>query len=673
MTRKTDHVVKAGRQSSDDPFTFILSDETSDRMGDIIRARGWDLKSFTQNPVALFGHDHAFPIGTWTDVKVVGKQLRGTLSLAKQGTSDRIDEIRSLIEQGILKAVSVGFRVLDYTPLDKNDPWGGWDIKKSELLECSAVSVPANPSALAIAKSIGVSEDTLGIVFGKTGKTAGKIARTPGVSAVKSQPKRKVSPMNTIADKIKDGENRLEALKDEVKSINDEADTEGRDLHSEEVDLIEQYGEQMDALSKSIQGWKRTEQLMAARAVAADAQRAQPRSPAAVKSNEPAGTLLAKLAISTMLAERERKSVGMVIDERFGTTDDRLKGLFAHMAKSNTEVATTTEDGWAQQLALNEVGGFIDELTANSMYAALSAMGTSIPFGMANTLTLPYRSGSKRVAGAFVQENGTIPVLQDHLTSKTLNRYKLAVITAMTNEVIDVSQPNIVSLVRKHIVDDTATTIDAHAISTLAAVPGVRPAGILAGAPNQPATTPAGDDLGEILADIRYLRSIMQNSNAGRSMAYLMHPTNADALGLVTNASGAFVFPGMNGFSDTNNLLGTKVITSTNMPTDIVALTDAADFATAYGNPMFDMSQATSLVMVDNDGTDPSMYHSTTETPGVDVAGSVHVSDAAGVTGGPAQVRSMFQTNSSALRMIMPISYAVLRDNTTAYITNVAW
>lgn len=170
MTRSTENVVKAGTQSTDDPFKFVLSDETVDRVGDVIRAKGWQLGNFKKNAIALFGHDNSFPIGTWKDVKVEGKRLIGTLHMAKEGTSDRIDEIRKLLEQRILKAVSVGFSIKEYEPMDEKDPWGGWDIKKAELHETSVVTVPANPSAVLLAKSMGIRESTRKMVFG-TGLT----------------------------------------------------------------------------------------------------------------------------------------------------------------------------------------------------------------------------------------------------------------------------------------------------------------------------------------------------------------------------------------------------------------------------------------------------------------------------------------------------------------------
>ena len=143
-------VFKAGRQDKSDPFTFVLSDESVDRMGDVIKADGWQLKSFQDNPIALFGHDHSKIVGKWENVRVVGKRLLGTLKLAKPGTSDFIDTVRSLVDQGIIKAVSVGFQPVEAKPRKG----GGYDYIKSTLHEISLVAVPANQNALAIAKAM---------------------------------------------------------------------------------------------------------------------------------------------------------------------------------------------------------------------------------------------------------------------------------------------------------------------------------------------------------------------------------------------------------------------------------------------------------------------------------------------------------------------------------------
>jgi len=139
-----DHVFKAGHQSEDDPLDFVLSDESVDRMNDVIRADGWKLKQFKQNPIALFGHSHDQIIGVWENVRVEGKKLMGRLKLAAPGTSDLIDTVRSLIDQRILKAVSVGFQAEEANPRKG----GGFDFTKSILHEVSVVAVPANANAL---------------------------------------------------------------------------------------------------------------------------------------------------------------------------------------------------------------------------------------------------------------------------------------------------------------------------------------------------------------------------------------------------------------------------------------------------------------------------------------------------------------------------------------------
>jgi HK97 family phage prohead protease len=157
-------VHKAGHQSEDSPFTFVLSDESVDRMGDVIRADGWDLSSFRSNPIALFGHQHDKIVGIWTDVKIVGKKLMGTLKLAAPGTSELVDTTRKLLEQRILKSVSVGFQPIEAKPRKSGE---GFDFIKSALHEVSLVAVPANPNALAIAKCL--SPETASILFAKSG------------------------------------------------------------------------------------------------------------------------------------------------------------------------------------------------------------------------------------------------------------------------------------------------------------------------------------------------------------------------------------------------------------------------------------------------------------------------------------------------------------------------
>jgi phage head maturation protease len=83
----------------------------------------------------------------------------------KLGSTRLAEMARQLIADGIMKAVSVGFRVLDHEPVDEKDPYGAWLIKSAELYEVSLVSVPAHPNALMISKSLGLSPEERRLVF----------------------------------------------------------------------------------------------------------------------------------------------------------------------------------------------------------------------------------------------------------------------------------------------------------------------------------------------------------------------------------------------------------------------------------------------------------------------------------------------------------------------------
>src|SRR5215207_3857236 len=199
-------------KAAGDDLEFVLSDDTKDRMGDVIDAKGWVLANFKKNPIALFNHSSNFPIGTWTNVRVEGKRLVGNLKLAAEGTSDRIDEILRLVEQGILRAVSVGFSPIEREALADNS---GILFKKQELLETSLVSVPANPSAVQLARSLHVSDETINLVFGKhANNTHGVVTRGSSGEPAVIPPVRKNTPMTPISQRIENTQNEVVRLKD---------------------------------------------------------------------------------------------------------------------------------------------------------------------------------------------------------------------------------------------------------------------------------------------------------------------------------------------------------------------------------------------------------------------------------------------------------------------------
>lgn len=154
------HKASAGRIA--DTQTFVLTTETPDRVGDIVVLNGLSLKNFKENPVALVHHNSGdFPVGVWKNIRKQGDALIADLVLAAKGTSRVADLARALIEQGILRAVSIGFRVMKAEPIQPR----GMKFFESELLEASLVSIPMNPRAVMIAKSLDMTEDEVSKFF----------------------------------------------------------------------------------------------------------------------------------------------------------------------------------------------------------------------------------------------------------------------------------------------------------------------------------------------------------------------------------------------------------------------------------------------------------------------------------------------------------------------------
>jgi hypothetical protein len=151
------------------PFTHVLSDESVDAYDDLIRQLGWELRPYQNNPIVLLAHNSQEPpIGTIPRLEVRDKKLLGRIEMAPRGTSERIDELRKLmgLDGGtcILRGVSVGFFPIESRPRAGSTK-GGREFLRQRLCEVSVCSVPANSSALAIARSMKISRATMATVF----------------------------------------------------------------------------------------------------------------------------------------------------------------------------------------------------------------------------------------------------------------------------------------------------------------------------------------------------------------------------------------------------------------------------------------------------------------------------------------------------------------------------
>jgi HK97 family phage prohead protease len=134
--------------------TVICSTGEPDRMGDVIVQNGIDLTAYRKNPVVLWGHSADVPIAKAIEIDVKNGKLQATVQFPPEGDDEDADWVYGKIKAGIVNATSVGFIPKDYEPLDPKQPWGGFKFVKSELLEFSFVSIPANSGCLIVGRSL---------------------------------------------------------------------------------------------------------------------------------------------------------------------------------------------------------------------------------------------------------------------------------------------------------------------------------------------------------------------------------------------------------------------------------------------------------------------------------------------------------------------------------------
>ncbi len=129
----------------------LISAETPDREHEVLLAAGAELDSYRKNPVVLWAHDASLPpIGR--AVEVTAEPGVGVWAVNEFAPTPFAQEVLALYRGGFLNAFSVGFRTL---ASGRGGERGPRVVTRWELVEQSAVAVPANPDALAVAAGDG--------------------------------------------------------------------------------------------------------------------------------------------------------------------------------------------------------------------------------------------------------------------------------------------------------------------------------------------------------------------------------------------------------------------------------------------------------------------------------------------------------------------------------------
>ncbi len=131
----------------------VFANEHVDRGGPDIVLKGLSLTNYRRNPIVLFNHMTSDPIAR--SLKITKDQPSDGKMQAtfRFGSFARATEMEQAWDDGIIRAASIRWRSIKTERIDDEetpDFWTGAGLRdiKSELLEWSLVSIPADPDAV---------------------------------------------------------------------------------------------------------------------------------------------------------------------------------------------------------------------------------------------------------------------------------------------------------------------------------------------------------------------------------------------------------------------------------------------------------------------------------------------------------------------------------------------
>lgn len=393
--------------------------------------------------------------------------------------------------------------------------------------------------------------------------------------------------------------------------IKDKAEGEGRSLNADEQKSFDDGMSDIKTLDAHLSRLKEFEALTAPATTvkAVDRQGVTITQPAAIThsrandgSEEP-GMGMARAMQALAVAKGNHYAAAEIAKEMF-----RGDGRLPLALKAAVAAGNTTDTTWASPL-VNEWGAlaadFLNYLRPRTLVGRFGQGG--IPGLRRVPFYRPLLSQSSGGTAQWVGEGAPKPLTKFDFAATNLTPLKVAAIAVVTKELARDSSPSATSLVRDGLVEACRARLDADFIDPAkTASSGLSPASITNGvsAPNS-----AGNDEDGVRADIQtIMNTFLDADNPPETGVWVMRPSLAMTIGMMTNALGNQAFPGIgvNG----GQLAGMPVLTSNYVPSptagDYLILVNAQDVYLAdEGGFTLDMSTEASLQM-DSAPDDPA-------------------------------------------------------------------
>jgi HK97 family phage major capsid protein/HK97 family phage prohead protease len=616
-----------------------------DRIGDIVEPLGISYK----NPLPLLHHHKSDqPVGTVVFDKPTkdGITFKAKLpQISEPGPlKDRVDTAWLELRTGLVRGVSIGFRAKEHARLDT----GGLRFTKSEVLELSLVTVPANAEAtIQIVKSIDTAQRAA------TGQRAPHRVvhlNPPGASG-RSQPiALEGKDMKTIAEQITQLEQKRAASASRMEAIQSKAMEDDRTKDAGEKEEFGNLRDEVNAIDDELVDLRALEKAkaFAAKAVTkVETQRdgAEARSSIIVKQQPKLapGLAFARMVKCMALSHKQYRPAVDIARELYGP-DSIVVGELT--TKAPVPAGTTITGNWAANLVGEETGAVADFVEYLRPQTILGRFGNGGVPALRNVMfRTPLITQTGGGAAYWTGEGKAKGLTSFDFTRTTMEPTKCANIAVLTEESIRSSSPKSDVIVRESLAAALRERLDIDFITPAnGGTPSIKPASITNGAET---IASSGDDADDVRLDIRSVYAKYASfNNPPSSGVWIMGSNTAVALAMLQNPLGQAEFAGM---SMTGGTLNGMPVIASDYVTDIVALVNTSDIYLADdGEIAIDASREASLEMAD-----VPAHNSITPTG--------------------ASLVSMWQTNSVAIRAERTINWMRRRDPAVVYLTGVSW
>lgn len=635
-------------KSFDDELRIIEGIATTpapDRDGDVVFPKGINFKL----PLPfLYQHNAREPIGNVLDAKVTDNGLAVKVKIADKGIDEDADKAWGKIKSGLVRGLSIGFRSIKEA-YDKAR--SGFDFLETELLEVSAVTIPANAeAAITSIKNIqDIATEELAAIGNKARPVVSFLPNKnqPGASGISITG----GKMRTLEEQIAALEAKRQAnvarqeairtKKAEEGSLMDESETEEFDTLSVEIEAID---------GELVRLRRHQQQVKKATPISEDEGKSSDGAPKlrtgiiTVKAPEvPKGTALTRFAMVMLASKGDRQLAYDMAraNKRWKDSTPQVEKFLSNpqafmMVKDTASAGDTSTSGFASQIADYTwmASEFIEYLRPMTVIGRIPTL-RRVPFN----IKVPTQSAGSTVN--WVGEGLAKPVTGLTLSTATLRFAKVSGIIVLTEELVRFSNPSAEALVRADLAAQIVQFLDEQFLdATVTAVANVNPASITNGAGTAAAS---GGTAADFRYDLQLAITQMVNANIDVSGVYIvMQPALALAMSLMRNDLGGKEFPDLTVNGGT--LEGFTCITSNSGPSGQITFLQPSEVMLADdGGIALDVSREATVTM--DDGTSPTVTTSV----------------------------NLWQNNLVGLRAEREITWARRRDAAVYYISSAAY